>query len=109
MAREYVICGTCSVITVVGIRHHTTRAHLSTLSALSTLFSLSTLHASQVNALAPNCIAADSGQIRVGQLIYAVNGVEVQDHDAASSLLKAAHGVVELTLSRNVVPDIDEW
>ena len=63
----------------------------------------------QVHALAPNCIAADSGQIRVGQLIYAVNGVEVQDHNAATSLLKAAHGVVELTLSSNVMPDIDEW
>ena len=61
-----------------------------------------------VNDLAPNCIAADSGQIHFGQLLYEVNGVHVRDRDAATSLVKAARGVVELTLSRNAVADIDE-
>lgn len=57
----------------------------------------------EVNAIAPNSIASDSGLIKIGQLLYAVNGVQVEDHEEATSLLRASHGMVELTLSRNVI------
>ena len=61
----------------------------------------------QIHKIAPDGIAAGSGQIQVGQLLYAVNGVRVKDsHTGALQLKAAKKGTVELTLSRNVVRTI---
>ena len=51
-----------------------------------------------VTALAPGCIAIDSGLVAVGQRLLAVNGAPVTDHETATSMLRSAMRTVELTL-----------
>jgi len=54
-----------------------------------------------ITALAHGCIAANSGMLLVGQKLYAVNGVAVQEHESATKMLRAAVRTVELTVSRS--------
>ena len=52
-----------------------------------------------ITALAPGCLAADSGRITINQLLVAVNGQRVHTHKEATALLRNAVGDVELTLT----------
>ena len=52
-----------------------------------------------ITALAPGCLAADSGRITINQLLVAVNGQRVHTHEEATALLRNAVGDVELTLT----------
>jgi hypothetical protein len=52
-----------------------------------------------ITALAPGCLAADSGRITINQLLVAVNGQRVHTHTEATALLRNAVGDVELTLT----------
>ena len=52
-----------------------------------------------ITALAPGCLAADSGRFMINQLLVAVNGQRVHTHEEATALLRNAVGDVELTLT----------
>jgi len=52
--------------------------------------------------LAAGCIAAESGEVHPGQLLVAVNGEAILGHEHGSTVLRAAVGVIRLTLSSNI-------
>ena len=52
-----------------------------------------------ITALAPGCLAADSGRITINQLLVAVNGQRVHTHTEATALLRNAVGDVELDVT----------
>jgi len=52
-----------------------------------------------INAIRPDTMAAKSGQLKVGQVLLAVNGENITSHEDGGAALKAAVGPLKLSVS----------
>ena len=58
-----------------------------------------------LQSMAPDGIASRSGKLRLGDVLLAVNDVEVRGHEAASAALRAAVGELKLRISGKLDAD----